>query len=115
MVKTTHKLAEMMEADMVQRLGGQSSPPSATSAASTRTVTIRSGENASAMSPFPVNNKPEKPGLEQTLLLYHMIEKSKIMTPTEGKTLRNLEHAVSKYAWLALQYSSWVLIKLNRL
>jgi hypothetical protein len=72
-------------------------------------------ENTSAMSPFPVNNKPEKPGLEQTLLLYHMIEKSKIMTPTEGKTLRNLEHAVSKHAWLALQYCSWVLTKRKRL
>ena len=108
MVRTAHKLAEMLEVDIAQRLGEQSSPPAATSAASTRTVTIRSGENTSAISPFPVNNNQEKPGLEQTLLLYHMIEKAKIMTPSEGKTLRNLEHAVSKHAWLALQYSSWV-------
>ena len=115
MIKTAHKLAEILEVDIAQRLGEQISPPAASSAASTRTVTIRSGENASAMSPFPVNNKPEKPGLEQTLLLYHMIEKAKIMTPLEGKTLRNLEHAVSKHAWLALQYSSWVLTKLKRL
>ena len=42
-VETAHKLAEMLQADMAQRPGGQSSPPSATSAASTRTVTIRSG------------------------------------------------------------------------
>ena len=115
-MNTAHKLAEMLEVDIAQRLGGQSSLPAATSAASTRTVTIWSGENASAMSPFPVNNKSEKPGLERTVLLYQMIEKSKIMTPTEGKTLRNLEeHAVSKHAWLALQYSSWVLTKLKRL
>ena len=67
------------------------------------------------MSPFPVNNKPEKPGLEQALLLYHTIEKSKTMTPTEGKTLRNLEHAVPTHAWLALQYASRVLTKLKRL
>ena len=62
-IKTAHKLAEILEVDIAQRLGEQISPPAATSAASTRTVTIRSGENASAMSPFPVNNKPEKPGL----------------------------------------------------
>ena len=48
-------------------------------------------------------------------MLYHMIEKSKTMTPTEGKALRNLEHAVSKHAWLALQYFSWVLTMLKRL
>ena len=44
-------------------------------------------------SPFQVNNKPEKPGLEQTLLLYHMIEKSKIMTPIEGGW------AVAQWLW----------------
>ena len=74
-VETAHKLAEMLQADMAQRPGGQSSPPSATSAALTKTVAIRPGENASAMSPFPVNNKPEEPGLEKTVLLYRMIEK----------------------------------------
>ena len=38
--------------------------------------------------------------------MYHMIEKSQIMTPTEGKTLRNLEHAVSKRASYAAEWLS---------